>query len=66
LKTTPKRGGSWLKERSNRDVVLVKGKRVNNTTGTSVVMRHLRGDVTVLLSVEHGLMNRKDVNRRYP
>jgi hypothetical protein len=47
-------------------VVLVKGKRVNNTTGTSVVMRHLRGDVTVLLSVEHGLMNRKDVNRRYP
>ena len=42
--------------------VLVKGKRHNNTSDKSVVMKHPRGDITILLSVEHNLMRRQDVN----
>ena len=42
--------------------VLVKGKRLNNTSDKSVVMKHRRGDLKILLSVEHGLMRRRDVN----
>ena len=42
--------------------VLVKGKRLNNTSDKTVVMKHQRGDVKILLSVEHGLTRRRDVN----
>ena len=42
--------------------VLVKGKRLNNTSDKSVVMKHRSGDVKILLSVEHGLTRRRDVN----
>ncbi|MGZ9125384.1 MAG: hypothetical protein ACXW48_20310 [Candidatus Binatia bacterium] len=42
--------------------VLVKGKRLNNTSDKIVVMKHRRGDVKILLSVEHGLMRCRDVN----
>jgi hypothetical protein len=42
--------------------VLVKGKRLNNTSDKIVVMKRRRGDVKILLSVEHGLMRRRDVN----
>ena len=42
--------------------VLAKGKRLNNTSDKSVVMKHRRGDVKILLSVEHGLTRRRDVN----
>ena len=42
--------------------VLVKGKRLNNTSDKSVVMKHRRGDVKILLSVDQGLMRRRDVN----
>jgi hypothetical protein len=42
--------------------VLVKGKRLNNTSDKSVVMKHQSGDVKILLSVEHGLTRRRDVN----
>ena len=42
--------------------VLVRGKRLNNTSDKSVVMKHRRGDVKILLSVEHGLTRRRDVN----
>ena len=42
--------------------VLVKGKRLNNTSDKSVVMKRPRGDVTILLSVEHSLTRRQDVN----
>jgi hypothetical protein len=41
---------------------LVKGKRLNNTSDKSVVMKHRSGDVKILLSVEHGLTRRRDVN----
>jgi hypothetical protein len=33
--------------------VLVRGKRLNNTSDKSVVMKHRSGDVKILLSVEH-------------
>ena len=42
--------------------VLVKGKRLNNTSDQSVVMKHRGGDVNILLAVEHGLTRRRDVN----
>jgi hypothetical protein len=43
--------------------VLAKGKRLNNTSDNSVVMKHpRRGEVTILLSVEHRLARRQDVN----
>ncbi|HLO22129.1 MAG TPA: hypothetical protein VK193_01735 [Methyloceanibacter sp.] len=42
--------------------VLVKGKRLNNTSDKGIMMKHKRGDVKILLSVEHGLMRRRDVN----
>ena len=42
--------------------VLAKGKRLNNTSDKSVVMKHRSGDVKILLSVEHGLTRRRDVN----
>jgi hypothetical protein len=42
--------------------VLVKGKRLNNTSDKSVVINHRRGDAKILLSVEHGLSRRRDVN----
>ena len=42
--------------------VLVKGKRLNNTSDQSVVMKHRGGDVIILLAVEHGLTRRRDVN----
>ena len=42
--------------------VLAEGKRLNNTSDKSVVMRHRSGDVKILLSVEHGLTRRRDVN----
>jgi len=42
--------------------VLVRGKRLNNTSDKSVVMKRQRGDVKILLSVEHGLTRRRDVN----
>ena len=42
--------------------VLVKGKRLNNTSDKSVVMNHRSGDLKILLSVEHGLTRRRDVN----
>ena len=42
--------------------VLVKGKRLNNTSDKSVVMNHRHGDVKILLSIEHGLARRRDVN----
>ena len=42
--------------------VLVKGEQLNNTSDKSVVMKHRRGDVQILLSVEHGLTRRRDVN----
>ena len=44
--------------------VLFKGKRLSHTSDKNVVMKHpLRGDVTILLSVEHGLARRQDVNK---
>ena len=42
--------------------VLVKGKPLNNTSDQSVVINHRRGDAKILLSVEHGLSRRRDVN----
>ena len=43
--------------------VLFKGKRFSHTSDKSVAMKHpQRGDVTILLSVEHGLARRQDVN----
>ena len=42
--------------------VLVKGKRLNNTSDKSVVMKRPSGDVKILLSIEHGLTRRRDVN----
>jgi len=42
--------------------VLVKRKLLNNTSDKNVVMNHPRGDITILFSVEHGLVRRKDVN----
>ena len=42
--------------------VLVKRKLVNNTSDKNAVVKHTRGDLTILLSVEHGLMRRRDVN----
>src|SRR6188472_1365459 len=39
--------------------VLAKGKRLNNTSDKSVVMKHRSGDVKILLSVEHGLTRRR-------
>ena len=42
--------------------VLVKGKRLNNTSDKSVVINHRHGDAKILLSVEHGLSRRRDVN----
>ena len=42
--------------------VLVKGKRLNNTSDKSVVMNYRHGDVKILLSIEHGLARRRDVN----
>ena len=42
--------------------VLANGKRLNNTSDKSVVMKHRSGDVKILLSVEHGLTRRRDVN----
>ena len=42
--------------------VLVKGKRLNNTSDKTVVMKHQRDDVKILLSVELGLTRRRDVN----
>ena len=42
--------------------VLIKGKRLNNTSDRSVVMKRPRGDISILLSVEHSLMRRQDVN----
>lgn len=42
--------------------VLVKGKRISNTSDKSVVLKRPRGDISILLSVEHSLMRRQDVN----
>ena len=42
--------------------VLVKGKRLSNTSDKSVVMKRPRGDISILLSVEHTLRRRQDVN----
>ena len=42
--------------------VLVKRKLINNTSDKNAVVKHTRGDLTILLSVEHGLMRRRDVN----
>jgi hypothetical protein len=41
--------------------VVAKGKRLNNTSDKGIVMKHRRG-VKILLSVEHGLMRRRDVS----
>ena len=41
--------------------VLIKGKRLNNTSDRSVVMKRPRGDISILISVEHSLMRRQDV-----
>jgi hypothetical protein len=42
--------------------VLVKGKRLSNTSDKRVVMKRPRGDISILLSIEHTLLRRKDVN----
>ncbi len=42
--------------------VLVKGKRLSNTSDKSVVMKRPGGDISILLSIEHSLMRRQDVN----
>ena len=42
--------------------MLVTGKRLNNTSDKSVVVKHRSGNVKILLSVEHGLTRRRDVN----
>ena len=39
--------------------MLAEGKRLNNTSDKSVVMKHRSGDVKILLSVDDG---RRDVN----
>ena len=53
-----------VKEHDFEYTALVKGKeRPNNTSDKSVVMKDSRsGDVKILLSVEHGLTRRRDVN----
>jgi hypothetical protein len=42
--------------------VLVKSKRLSNTSDKSVVMKRPGGDISILLSIEHSLMRRQDVN----
>ena len=42
--------------------VLPRGQRLDNTSDKNVVMKHRSGDVKILLSVEHGLTRRRDVN----
>ena len=42
--------------------VLVKGKLLSNTSDKSIVVKRPRGDISILLSVEHGLMRRQDVH----
>ena len=41
---------------------LAKSKRLSNTSDKTVVMQHRRGEIKILLSVEHGLTRRQDVN----